>query len=159
MTQRSSFNLQQAAATLGVILSLAFVGYEIRQNTQVARAAAVQGTMDQILEWQAASASDPDWIRIINTLRTGAEYSDLSLLDQQKYNWIVSSTVRITENRFRQMEMGVIQEADLGAGGGVANLRWFRSPHFLAWWASEERTTSWAPDFLDFFETDVLGIR
>ena len=93
------------------------------------------------------------------TLRSGAEYSDLSPLDQQKYNWIVSSTVRITENRFRQMEMGVIQEADLGAGGGVANLRWFRSPHFLAWWASEERTTSWAPDFLDFFETDVLGIR
>lgn len=159
MTQRSSFDLRQAAAALGVILSLIFVGYEIRQNTQVARAAAVQATIDQILQWQAASAADPEWIRIIYTLRSGATFSDLSPIDQQKYNWIVSSTVRITENRFRQMEMGVIDESDLGAGGGVSNPNWFRSPHFLEWWESADRTESWAPDFLEFFETEVLGIR
>ena len=151
--------MQQAAATLGVILSLVFVGYEIRQNTQVARAAAVQATMEQILAWQVESAADPEWIRIINTLRSGAEYSDLSTLDQQKYNWIVSSTVRITENRFRQMQMGVITETDLGAGGGIANLRWYRSPHFLEWWMSEDRTSSWAPDFLVFFEAEILGLQ
>lgn len=159
MTQRSSFDLRQAAATLGVILSLVFVGYEIRQNTQVARAAAVQATIDQILQWQAASAADPEWIRIIHTLRSGGTFSDLSPIDQQKYHWIVSSTVRITENRFRQMQMGVIDESDLGAGGGVSNPSWFRSPHFLEWWGSADRTESWAPDFLEFFETEVLGIR
>jgi hypothetical protein len=159
VAQRSSFNLQQAAATLGVILSLVFVGYEIRQNTQVARAAAVQATMDQILQWQAESTSDPEWIRIITSLRTGTEYSELPPIDQQKYSWIVSSTVRITENRFRQMEMGVIHETDLGAGGGMANQAWFRSPHFLEWWGSSDRSESWASDFLEFFETEILGIR
>ena len=57
------------------------------------------------------------------------------------------------------MQMGVIREADLGAGGGIANLRWYRTSHFLEWWASEDRATSWAPDFLEFFETEILGIR
>ena len=37
---RDRLSVQQAAATLGVILSVVFVGYEIRQNTRVARATA-----------------------------------------------------------------------------------------------------------------------
>jgi hypothetical protein len=157
--ERSGLNLQQAIATLGVVLSLVFVGYEIRQNTQVARAAAVQATMEQILQWQAASASDPEWIRIIHDLQNGTSYSDLPTLDQQKYGWVVASTVRITENRFRQMEMGVIDPSDLGAGGGMSNPAWFRSSDFLEWWGSADRTESWAPDFLEFFEGEVLGLN
>ena len=43
---------QQAGATLGVIISLVFVGYEIRQNTNVARAAAVQAISEQVIQWQ-----------------------------------------------------------------------------------------------------------
>ena len=156
---RTGLNLQQAAAAFGVVLSLIFVGFEIRQNTQVARAAAVQATMEQIIQWQTEVASDPEWIRIIDSLRNGGSYSDLSGLDQQKYNWVVSATVRITENRFRQMQMGVIDETDLGVGGGTSNPAWFQSPYFLAWWASDDRSRSWAPDFLEFFETEVLGIR
>jgi hypothetical protein len=57
------------------------------------------------------------------------------------------------------MEMGVIHETDLGAGGGIANLSWFRSAHFLEWWGSADRTESWAPDFLEFFEAEILGIE
>ena len=37
------------AAALDVIVSLLFVAYEIRQNTNVARATAVQATADQII--------------------------------------------------------------------------------------------------------------
>lgn len=152
-------SLQQAAAALSVVLSLVFVGYEIRQNTQVARGAAVQATMDQILQWQAETGSDSEWIRILDFLRNGGSYSELEQIDQTKYNWIVVSTVRITENRFRQMQMGVIDNSDLGIGGGTSNAAWFRSPYFLEWWSSADRTQSWAPDFLEFFETEILGLR
>jgi hypothetical protein len=117
-------SLQQAVAALSVVLSLVFVGYEIRQNTQVARGAAVEAS-----------------------------------IDQTRYTWVVVSTVRITENRFRQMQMGVIDDGDLGIGGGTSNKSWFRSPYFLEWCASADRTQSWAPDFLEFFETEVLGLR
>ncbi|MFV1988788.1 MAG: hypothetical protein ACC682_16060, partial [Gemmatimonadota bacterium] len=152
----TKLSLQPAIAAFGVVLSLVFVGYEIRQNTQVARGAAVQATMDQILQWQAESGTDPEWIRILDFLRNGGSYSELAQIDQTKFNWVVSSTVRITENRFRQMQMGVIDDGDLGIGGGTSNAAWFRSTYFLEWWASADRTQSWAPDFLEFFETEVL---
>ena len=88
-------SVQQAAATLGVILSVVFVGYEIRQNTRVARATAVQATADQIIQWQAESGTDPEWIRIYDFVRTGGAYADLSSLDQSRYGWVVISTVKI----------------------------------------------------------------
>jgi len=152
--------IERIAAATGVILSLLFVGYEIRQNTQVARAAAVQATADQIIQWQAEVALDPDWIRIITFLRSGqGGYHDLSPEDRQRYNWVVSSTVRITENRFRQMKLGVINPEDLGAYGGTSNTYWFRSDHFLDWWRASDSANAWAPDFLEFFESEVLAIR
>lgn len=156
-TDRKS--LQQAAGALGVILSLLFVGYEIRQNTQVARASAVQATAAQIVDWQTEVALDPDWVRIMTFLGQGGRFADLSAEDRMRYQWVVSATVRIMDNRFRQMQLGVIDAEDLGVGGGTANPNWFRSDHLLDWWRSQDRTTQWAPDFLDFFETEVLGIR
>lgn len=149
----------QLGAMAGVVLSLMFVGYEIRQNTQIARAAAVQATVEQIIQWQTQSASDENWIRIIAFLREGGSYAELSNLDQVRYGWIVAPTVRITENRFRQMKLGVISKEDLGIAGGTSNPSWFQSPHFLDWWRSTDRTTAWAPDFLEFFEEEILGIR
>jgi len=159
MTRKHS-GIERAAATIGVIVSLLFVAYEIRQNTNVARATAVQATADQIIQWQAEVALDPDWIRIITFLREGeGGYHDLSAEDRQRYGWVVSSTVRITENRFRQMQLGVINPEDLGAYGGTSNTNWFRSEHFLDYWRDSNVEGMWASDFLEFFETEVLGIR
>lgn len=156
---RDHSSLERAAAALGVILSLLFVGYEIRQNTQVARGTAVQATAEQIIQWQTEVATDPEWIRVITFLREGGSFHDLSPEDRQRYQWVVTSTVRIMENRFRQMELGVISREDLGIGGGTSNSAWFRSPYFLEWWQNADQTRSWAPDFLEFFETEVLELR
>lgn len=154
-----TLRIQNTLATLGVIVSLLFVGWEIRQNTKVARAAAIQATAEQILDWQAEVATDADAIRVFTFLRNGGKYADLSLEDQQRYRWIVLATVRIMENRYRQVQMGIIDREDMGVAGGTSNPNWFRSQQFLDLWASLEPEGSWAPDFLEFFETEVLGIR
>lgn len=159
MRDSNRLDWTQLIATLGVVLSLLFVGYEIRQNTQVARAAAVQATTEQIVEWQTAVASNDDWIRIITLLNSGSTYKELPPEDRMRYGWVVSATVRIMENRFRQMQLGVISADDLGVGGGTANPNWFQSDHFLDYWADGDRTRSWTPDFLQFFETEVLELR
>lgn len=151
--------LQQALAALGVIASLAFVGWEIRQNTAVARAAAVQGISEQIIQWQTEMIQDEHWVRIMTFLGNGGTYAELSPEDQIRYQWVVSATVRIMENRFRQMQMGIISEDDLAAGGGAANTWWFRSEHFLDAWRSRDQSIRWTPEFLEFMETDILGIR
>ena len=159
MKLETKIDLPQLVATVGVILSLMFVGYEVRQNTQVARAAAVQSTIEQIVEWGTQSASNPEMMRIMAFLNNGGRYAELSATDQALYGWTVGQTVRIMENRFRQMQLGVISAEDIGIGGGTSNPAWFRSRHFLDWWTSIDRTRSWAPDYLEFFETEVLEIR
>ncbi|MDX1626099.1 MAG: hypothetical protein R3323_06265 [Wenzhouxiangellaceae bacterium] len=159
MASAKRFDLAQSIGMLGVVVSLLFVGWEIRQNTQVARAAAVQATIEQIIEWQTDVALNDDWIRIIDFLNTGGSYAELAPVDQQRYGWVVSATVRIMENRFRQMQLGVISSEDLGVGGGTANPNWFRSDHFISYWTEVDRTRSWTPDFLEFFEGEVLGLR
>jgi hypothetical protein len=154
-----SFRTQNTLALIGVIVSLLFVGWEIRQNTKVARAAAIQATGDQILAWQTELATDADYIRMMTDLRTGGAFAELSPEDKVRYQVAVSATVRIMEGRYRQMKLGIIDPEDLGVGGGTANVNWFRSDHFLDWWRSRDRADAWAPDFLEFFETEVLGIR
>lgn len=150
---------ERTLAALGVIASLLFVGWEIRQNTNVARAAAIQATGDQILAWQTELATDEDYIRMMTYLRNGGSFAELSPEDKVRYQVAVSATVRIMEGRYRQMKLGIIDPEDLGFGGGTANANWFRSEHFLDWWRSGDRANAWAPDFLEFFETEVLGIR
>ena len=153
------YELEKMLAAAGVILSLLFVGYEIRQNTQVARATAIQQTTGQIVEWATAAILDPDWVRIKTYLDTGGSYADLSDEDKTRFSWIVSQTVRIMESRYRQMQMGVIEKEDLGISGGTSNPNWFRSQAFIDWWLSGDREGSWAPDFLEFFETEVLELH
>ena len=151
--------VHQLIAAAGVIVSLVFVGWEIRQNTQVARAAAVQTTQGQIVAWQTETALDDDWIRIQTFLSNGGTFAELSEEDRVRYNWVVSSTVRLLETRYRQTQLGIMDLEDLGIGGGTSNPAWFQAAAFLDWWRSGDRTRQWAPDFLEFFETEVLEIR
>ena len=152
--------LQQSIAAAGVILSLLFVGYEIRQNTRIARAAAVQTTQGQIVQWQSETSLDDDWVRIHTFVqREGGTFAELSPRDQTKYAWVVGSTVRLMETRYRQVQLGVLSEDDLLIGGGAANPGWYQAPHYIDWWKSEDRTRSWAPDFIEYFESEILEIR
>ena len=75
----------QVLAALGVMLSLGFVGYEIRQNTRVARAAAVQGISETVIEWTTAMLENDDWMRIETFVDNGGKPEDLSPLDQRRY--------------------------------------------------------------------------
>lgn len=156
---RKTSRIERTLTTLGLIVSLLFVGWEIRQNTQVARAAAIQATGDQIIQWQTEVGLNDDWVRIITFLREGGDFEELSPEDRQRYGYVVSATVRIMELRYRQMQMGIIAREDMGTYGGTSNPNWFRSPHFLDWWDGLDAENSWSPDFLEFFEGQVLGIR
>ena len=146
-------------ANIGVIAGIVFLAYELRQNTRVSRAAAVQSISDQTIEWQTALAQDSDWMRIIAFLVNGGSYHELSPEDTQRFRYVASSTIRIMENRYRQVQLGILDPSELDASGGRGNVAWFRSPYFLDFWQSYDQAAVWAPDFIEFMESEVLGIR
>ena len=136
-----------------------FLGYEVRQNTLVSRGAALQAIADQVIEFQLATALDDDWIRIITFLDNDGSYAQLSPEDQTRYGWVAGVTVRIMEHRFRQAQLGIIDASTVDVSSGKANVRWYRSDHFRAYWQDVDQGVIWTPDFIDFMEMEVLGIR
>ena len=152
-------NVQQLVATAGVIASLVFVGFEIRQNTQVARAASVQAISLQVTEWQAAAHQNADFMRVLTFLREGGKYADLAPQDRTLYGWVINGSIRSIENRFRQVELGIIDDADSSTGGGTSNVAWWRTDHMIDYWQSADQTTLWPADFVEYMETRVLGLR
>jgi hypothetical protein len=143
---------------VGVVASLVFVGLEVRQNTLISRGAAVQSITEQVNDWQIEMASNDDWIRISVFLDDGGTYADLSTEDQMRYRYVVTPTIRIMENRYRQVRFGIIDPSELEVGGGKANTYWYRSAHFIEFWQAGEMKIRWTPDFIDFMEEEVMAI-
>ena len=153
---------RETAEVIGVlgVISLIFVALEIRQNTNAVRSAAVQAISEQVIDWQTSVALDNDWIRIASfLLEEGGTYSDLPPRDRVKYLYVVNPTIRIMENRYRQVKLGVIDPDELDVSGGRANISWYRSRHFLDYWRSSDPAQIWSPDFVEFMETEVLAIQ
>jgi len=144
---------------VGIVASLIFVGLEVRQNTLISRSAAVQSITEQVNDWQIEMATNDDWIRIMVFLDDGGTYAGLSAEDRMRYRYVVTPTIRIMENRYRQVQFGIIDPSELEVGGGKANISWYRSTHFVEFWQAGEMKIRWTPDFIDFMETEVMAIR
>ena len=146
-------------ANIGVIAGILFLGFEIRQNTLISRGAAVQSIAEQVNDWQVEMASNENWIRIQVFLNSGGKYAELSEEDRVRYLYVVTPTVRIMENRYRQVQLGIIDSSELEVGGGKANTYWYRSAHFIEFWRASDANIRWSPDFIEFMETQVMAIR
>jgi hypothetical protein len=158
MSERST-KVQHGIAAVGVVLSLVFVGLEVRENTKAVRGATIQAISDQSILGLLEGAADPDWIRILTRLGNGGEFGDLSPEDKMRYNLRASATVRMMENRWRQTELGILGDSGLGIATGARNTAWYQSEHFRAYWREENMASALEPTFVDFMESEVMGIR
>lgn len=144
--------LREGLAALGVILSLVFVGYEIRQNTQVSRAAAIQGVTDQSLETILSWSEDEQAVALLGRVLKGAVPSDFTDDENTKLRLMYLASLRVAESRFRQSELGIIEDQTI-LGGSAAILR---APYLLERW--EQLKSGVSPDFAASFEAEY-GLR
>ena len=145
-------------ANIGIIAGILFLGFEIRQNTLISRSVAVQSITEQVNDWQIEMASNDNWMRITVFLSDGGSYAELPAEDRMRYRYAVMPTVRVMENRYRQVQLGIIDPAELDVGGGKANNSWYRSSHFIEFWRADDMNNRWSPDFVEFMETQVMAI-
>jgi stage V sporulation protein SpoVS len=151
MSKRAAIG--QAVATAGVIVSLAMVAYEIRANTNAVVSQTIQALAEQQGELALSGIDNPD-LRDAFTLasREGVD----ALTDEQItiLNWFYTAVMRVTENRFRQFQLGTLSEEaliQLGAKGAL-----FRNPFFAAYWPTQVGMHS--PDFEAFIERELLPL-
>ena len=144
--------LREGLAALGVILSLVFVGYEIRQNTQVSTAAAIQGVTDQSLEIILAWTEDEEAVALLGRVLNGEGPSDFTDSENTKLRLMYLGALRVAESRYRQSTLGIIENPTI-LGGSAAILR---APYLVERW--EQLKSAVPPDFAVHFEAEY-GLR
>ena len=156
MASRGHSKLQWAEliATLGVLISLVFVGLELRQSTSVARAQARSDLAELGQGWLLTLAQDSDATRAWRVYWYDEELAPLSPEEEGRAYYLMIALVRRLEATYFHHQEGLIPEAALGNYGMRSGV--FESLRFRTeFWPAIRETFD--PDFASFFES-VQGL-
>jgi hypothetical protein len=139
----------EVLGVLGVIASMIFVGVEIRQNTNAVHGATLQAVSQQSLDLVMAGLDNPELrsaFAAANSGRVSPEQRNLMV-------WFFSAKLRADENRFRQVELGILGPSTILQ---LSNHGAYRTPHFAEYWARNSKI--YAADFQDFVTRKYLPL-
>lgn len=139
----------ETVGVLGVIATLIFVAFEIRQNTQVSRAASIQAMADASIQISLAWANDEEGLALLERVFDGAVPSDLTRMENAKLRMYYVSALRSAESRYRQIELGLLPEGDTWVGGSAAI---YSAQYTAAYWSVLRNTI--AADFAAYMEAE-----
>ena len=94
-------------ASVAVVVTLIFVVVEIRQNTEVARAASYAESMDGLTQWRLTMASDPELATLWEAYNFGGERSE-----DFRLNLLVSTLWGIYENAYYSNQRGLFGRSE-----------------------------------------------
>ena len=142
---------REAIAALGVILSLLLVASEIRQNTEAVRGETIQGIAEMSVEVVLAGFSDPEFVALFERARSDVD--SLTAVERARLNWWYNASMRVVENRYRQMNVGLVEDVTeaLGGRGGA-----YQHPYFPIFW--EFARNQYPPDFQRWVDDTYLPL-
>ena len=126
-----------------------FVGAEIRQNTNAVLGATLHAVSQQSLDLVMAGLDNPE----LRSAFAAARENRLSPEQKDLLNWFLSAKLRADENRFRQVELGIL---DASTFQQLSNHMAYRVPQFAEYWAL--RGDNYAPDFQELVIREFLPL-
>ena len=117
--------VRETMAILGVIASLLFVGYEIRNNTIAARASAYQAIGVATADVFKSATHDREWLLAIQKAP-----EDMDTTDWMQYHSYRSTFARLAETVLLQIEQGLLPPdamERLGYSGWISSLQYSKS--------------------------------
>ena len=144
-TWKDSLELVGIAA---IVVSLVFVGYELRQSTAIARSDAYSSFSSRFMELASSAALDKRMSDLISQVNQGALPGDFEPDERVSIRMYQHAAVRVWEGLFRSVQAGVLPEEALesAAKGILINNNFFRST-----WASTKQL--YTNDFVAYFES------
>ena len=140
----------QILANVGVLAGIIVVAFEIRQNTQVSIAESIQAMGEAGI--QIAFAWADEAVLYNRLVDDGAVPTDFTPEENSKIRLMYFASLRGTESRYLQIELGLIPGADSWFGSGAEI---YRAPYLVASWPVVRRNV--APDFASYLEA-VYGL-
>lgn len=122
-------------SALGVIVSLVFVGLQVRQNTEALRAQTRQGLADRDAQVIYSIADNPALARAwtLTWQRDTLAARALTMADSTQARWAMWGMLRFVEHAYLQVDEGALPESSL-RGYGFHDNNNFQSPQFASFW-------------------------
>jgi len=150
MTLENIYYVSQTIAVFAILVSLVFVGFQIRQNTKAIKATSHHAITDSFNQLNALVGTDSKAGRIWRVGLIGAEGLDED--EQMSFSYLCLGYMRILETLYFQYKNGTM-EAELFESE-KRSLTWASSfPGFRAWWSGN--TISFSDEFRAFIDVIV----
>lgn len=157
MTLEAIYFISQIVAALGIILSLIFVGIQVRQSTAqgkraeaASRTAAMRATHENFANWYMHSSKYPHLTRLISKALN--DFDTLDDVEVAQYLTSATALVAYAQNAFFEWRDGELPD-ELWKSWEVA-LNAFRSSGGQQFWAM--RRHMFADSFVEYLETELL---
>ena len=149
---REDLGVTRALSALGVILSLVFVGFEVRQNTMATRGATMQAMSDAQSGLMANLALDEGLVELIARVFEDSTREDFTTAEYIQLNILMQAYVRQLENTYIQHREGLVSDVVFETFGWQDPI--YATPFFAEWW--DNLATRWlSTDFRAYFESRV----
>ena len=145
---RNRIRAKEFVAATGVILSLVFVGLEIRQNTLAVRSSTLQALSDSHRDLVLGSLLSEEHSALISRTFQGETSEDFTDHENTRLFGYYVVYVSHLQNTYMQREAGVIDDEVFEAYGW--NGAPIRTPHFDEW-SELALGTAATPTFAAFF--------
>jgi hypothetical protein len=138
----------ELAGAVGVIVTLIYVGLQVRQNTSAIKAAAIQDIAASTTAYLNTWSSDTHIPGLLVRVGAGELPDALTAEQNVRLTLTYMSMLRAYEARYLQLRLGVLDESILESMAGSSAL--FRLPWFRASW-NERFAPLVGADFAAFF--------
>jgi len=140
--------IREVAAALGVILSLVFVGVQIRQNTLAVRSATLQALSDAHRDVVLSSVLEADHSALIARVLAGATSADFTEGENARLMGWYLVQVGHLQNTYLQRKAGVVDDEVFESFGWNSPV--MQTAHFREW-SDRALAAGTSPEFASFF--------
>jgi hypothetical protein len=125
-------NIGDFIGGIGVIVTLAYLALQIRQNTIATRADSYQAVVASASEWSREISLNLDVCEILD--RGAQDYGALEGIEKLRFNLAMSSYFRNMENLHLKFITGAV-DSSVWSGWANRTLSFLKAPGTQEWWA------------------------
>lgn len=137
--------------TIAVIITLIFVGVQIRQNTKATKAAAAQAVHSNFAAWYASLQGEPDILAM--SLKGMVDYSAISPLEKAQFFAMFMAFNAHMQDAYYKMEDGSLEPELWNCWERLA-ATFYSTPGGKAFW--EERGYMFGRRFQNYLNDDLM---
>lgn len=142
-------SITELVAAISIVISLVFVGYELRENSAIARSDSFSAYTLAVAEINFDIATDPILTPLIRRVTEGGSRNEFDGDERYRVFLFYQGILNVYEGLFRAIEEGILPSNDLSS---IFNIGLFGNIYFEDLWSNSLRHV-YSPGFIEFFET------